>query len=59
MQRKLISLLPRRRSKVARDEDGYSKLLADADGVVIESLAEPGQVVMAGQTVVKLAHSGP
>ena len=45
--------------QVARDEDGYSKLLADADGVVIESLAEPGQVVMVGQTVVKLAHSGP
>ncbi len=45
--------------QVARDEDGYSQLLADADGVVIETLAEPGQVVMAGQTVVKLAHSGP
>jgi RND family efflux transporter MFP subunit len=26
---------------------------------VIETLAEPGQVVTAGQTVVKLAHSGP
>jgi len=26
---------------------------------VVETLAEPGQVVMAGQTVVKLAHSGP
>ena len=45
--------------QVARDEDGYSQLLADADGVVIETLAEPGQVVMAGQTVVKLARSGP
>jgi RND family efflux transporter MFP subunit len=44
---------------VARDEDAYSQLLADADGVVIETLAEPGQVVAAGQTVVKLAHSGP
>lgn len=38
---------------------GHSRLVADADGVVIETLAEPGQVVMAGQTVVKLAHSGP
>ena len=45
--------------QVARDEDGYSQLLADADGVVIETLAEPGQVVTAGQTVVKLAHSVP
>jgi RND family efflux transporter MFP subunit len=45
--------------QVARDEDGYSELLADADGVIVESLAEPGQVVAAGQTVVKLAHSGP
>jgi RND family efflux transporter MFP subunit len=45
--------------QVARDEGGYSQLIADADGIVIETLAEPGQVVMAGQTVVKLAHSGP
>ena len=44
--------------QVARDEGGYSQLVADADGIVIETLAEPGQVVMAGQTVVKLAHSG-
>lgn len=46
-------------AQVARDEGGYSQLRADADGVVVETLAEPGQVVMAGQTVVKLAHSGP
>jgi RND family efflux transporter MFP subunit len=45
--------------QVARDEGGYSQLVADADGIVIETLAEPGQVVIAGQTVVKLAHSGP
>src|SRR6266704_4485849 len=45
--------------QVARDEDAYSQLVADADGVVIETLAEPGQVVAAGQTVVKLARSGP
>ena len=44
---------------VARNEAGYSLLLADADGTVVETLAEPGQVVAAGQTVVKLAHSGP
>src|SRR2546425_3510622 len=34
--------------QVARDESGYSQLLADADGIVVETLAEPGQVVMAG-----------
>lgn len=45
--------------QVARNEGGYSQLVADADGIVIETLAEPGQVVTAGQTVVKLAHSGP
>jgi RND family efflux transporter MFP subunit len=44
---------------VARNEAGYSRLLADADGTVVETLAEPGQVVAAGQTVVKLAHAGP
>jgi RND family efflux transporter MFP subunit len=44
---------------VARHEAGYSLLLADADGTVVETLAEPGQVVAAGQTVVKLAHAGP
>jgi RND family efflux transporter MFP subunit len=45
--------------QVARDEGDYSELVADADGIVVETLAEPGQVVTAGQTVVKLAHSGP
>jgi RND family efflux transporter MFP subunit len=44
---------------VARNEAGYSLLLADADGTVVETLAEPGQVVAAGQTVLKLAHAGP
>ena len=44
---------------VARNEASYSLLLADADGVVVETLAEPGQVVAAGQTVLRLARSGP
>jgi len=43
---------------VARNETGYAVLLADADGVVVETLAEPGQVVSAGQVVVRLAHAG-
>jgi RND family efflux transporter MFP subunit len=43
----------------AIDNDQYTELRADADGVVMETLAKPGQVVVAGQTVVKLARSGP
>jgi RND family efflux transporter MFP subunit len=46
-------------AQVAKDQGDYSLLVADADGTVIETLAEPGQVVGAGQTVVKLAHAGP
>ncbi|WP_169257941.1 efflux RND transporter periplasmic adaptor subunit, partial [Aromatoleum toluvorans] len=43
---------------VARNETGYTVLVADADGVVVETLAEPGQVVGAGQVVVRVAHAG-
>ena len=43
---------------VARNASRYSELVADGDGVVMETLAEPGQVVNAGQTVVRLAHAG-
>ena len=46
------------RADVARNETSYAVLLADADGVVIETLAEPGQVVNAGQVVVRVAHAG-
>jgi RND family efflux transporter MFP subunit len=45
--------------KVAKDQGDYSLLLADSNGTVVETLAEPGQVVAAGQTVVKLALAGP
>ena len=44
---------------VARNQTSYAVLLADADGVVVESLVEPGQVVAAGQVVVRVAHAGP
>jgi len=47
------------RADVARNTLTYATLLADANGVVVETLAEPGQVVSAGQVVVRLAHSGP
>ena len=46
------------RADVARNETRYAVLLADADGVVVETLAEPGQVVAAGQAVVRVAHAG-
>ncbi|WP_110688040.1 efflux RND transporter periplasmic adaptor subunit [Salinicola aestuarinus] len=46
-------------AEVARNATLYSTLLADADGVITETLAEPGQVVAAGQTVIRLAHAGP
>lgn len=45
-------------ASVARNEAGYAVLVADADGTVVETLAEPGQVVAAGQPVVRLAHAG-
>jgi len=43
---------------LARNASRYTELVADGDGVVMETLAEPGQVVSAGQTVVRLAHAG-
>lgn len=46
-------------AQLARNAQDYSVLVADADGVVMETLSEPGQVVSAGQTVVRLAHAGP
>lgn len=46
-------------AQLARNAEDYSVLVADADGVVIATLSEPGQVVSAGQTVVRLAHAGP
>lgn len=43
---------------VARNASSYAVLVADADGVVAETLAEPGQVVGAGQPVVRIAQAG-
>jgi RND family efflux transporter MFP subunit len=45
-------------ANVAQNATGYAVLLADADGVVVDTLAEPGQVVSAGQPVVRLARAG-
>ncbi len=45
-------------AEVARNANRYAELVADADGVVVETLAEPGQVVNAGQVVVRVAQAG-
>lgn len=45
--------------KVAENGSSYSVLVADVDGIVVETLGEPGQVVTAGQTVIRLAQAGP
>ncbi|WP_409525754.1 efflux RND transporter periplasmic adaptor subunit [Nitrincola sp. MINF-07-Sa-05] len=45
-------------AKVSLNAIEYTELVADADGVVMETLVEPGHVVNAGQTVVRLAHAG-
>lgn len=46
-------------ARVAENEATYSVLVADSDGTVVETLGEPGQVVAAGQTVVRIAQAGP
>lgn len=45
-------------ANVAKNASGYAVLVANTDGVVVETLAEPGQVVNAGQTVIRVAHAG-
>ena len=44
--------------QVAQNEGAYATLVADADGTVVETLAEPGQFVSAGQIVVRVARAG-
>jgi RND family efflux transporter MFP subunit len=46
-------------ARVSSNSSEYAVLLADADGVIVRTLSEPGQVVAAGQTVIQLAHDGP
>jgi len=41
------------------NQSGYSTLVADAAGVITAVEAEPGMVMAAGATVVRLAHDGP
>ena len=44
--------------ELARNALDYATLRADGDGVVTQTLIEPGQVVAAGQTAIRVARSG-
>src|SRR2546422_5618954 len=46
-------------ARVSNNSSEYAVLFADADGVIVRTLSEPGQVVAAGQNVIQLAHDGP
>lgn len=46
-------------AKVTNNASTYAELLADADGVIVKTTGEPGQVVSAGQMVIQLAQDGP
>jgi membrane fusion protein, multidrug efflux system len=42
-----------------RNQTGYTKLVSDVAGVVLAADAEAGQVVAAGQPIVRIAQDGP
>jgi multidrug efflux system membrane fusion protein len=48
----------RSQSAITANQAAYTTLAADTDGVVISVAAEPGQVVAAGQPVLRLARGG-
>ncbi len=43
---------------LANNQASYAQLIADSDGVVTKTLAEPGSVLTAGQSVLLLAKAG-
>ncbi|MDP1605756.1 MAG: efflux RND transporter periplasmic adaptor subunit [Rhodocyclaceae bacterium] len=45
-------------AQLAKNQAAYTTLVADAAGVVVAVLAEPGQVVAAGQGVFRVARDG-
>lgn len=45
-------------SNAAKNASSYAVLVADNDGVIVETLAEPGQFVSPGQPVIRLARAG-
>ena len=48
----------RTQAAITSNQASYTTLVADADGVVVSVAAEPGQVVTAGQAVLRLARAG-
>lgn len=44
--------------RIAENALGYTSLIADADGVVLEEMIEPGQVITAGQPVLRVSPTG-
>jgi multidrug efflux system membrane fusion protein len=48
----------RAQAGLSANQQEYTTLVAEADGVVISVAAEPGQVVAAGQPVLRLARAG-
>ena len=48
----------RSQASITANQAAYTTLVADADGVVISVAAEPGQVLAAGQPVLRLARAG-
>ena len=48
----------RSQAAISANQANYTTLAADADGVIVSVTAEPGQVVAAGQSVMRLAHAG-
>jgi RND family efflux transporter MFP subunit len=48
----------RSQAALSANQASYTTLVADADGVVMSIAAEPGQVVAAGQPVLRLARAG-
>jgi RND family efflux transporter MFP subunit len=44
--------------ELARNAQSYAELRAEADGIVLAAQAEPGQVVAAGQAIVRVARDG-
>jgi multidrug efflux system membrane fusion protein len=43
---------------IARNQSGYAQLTADRPGIIAAVLAEPGQVVAAGQPILRIAQDG-
>lgn len=43
---------------IAKNSLSYAVLTADADGIVVSTSVEPGQVMSAGQAAIRIAHTG-